>query len=194
MIMMSSGGVSFSLLLVVLLVAFELKAVSQASDKETLPGARNYTRVDVTVACAGATSLDAFPELKRRGFRTDINLRMPEERGANVEAEGDAVRAAGMRYIQLPFYATLTSIMDPADPKAGAFVEAFLEAVVDPANQPVYIHSAAAHRASGMWLIKRLRIDRWSVEKAVAEAEVIGITDVMREFALNYVKLHPRKQ
>lgn len=187
-----SREVSFSLLLLALLFAFDPKALSQAPDKETLIGARNYTRVDATVACGGATSVDAFAELKRRGFKTDINLRMPEERGANVEAEGEAVRAAGMRYIQLPFYATLTSTMDPADPKAGALVEAFLKAVVDPANQPVYIHSAAAHRASGMWLIKRLRIDRWSVERAVAEAEGIGITDAMRQFALNYVRLNPK--
>jgi protein tyrosine phosphatase (PTP) superfamily phosphohydrolase (DUF442 family) len=166
---------------------------AQSGTNEALPGARNFTRVTDLVACGGATAFEAFPELKRRGFKTVINLRLPTERGADVEGEGNAVRAAGLTYIHLPFYATLTDAPDPADRSAGEMVEAFLKAVVNPSNLPVYIHSAAAHRASGFWLIKRLRIDGWSVDRAVAEAETIGITDAMRSFALNYAKFQAGK-
>lgn len=145
-----------------------------------LPGAQNYTRVDRNVACGGAIAFEALPELKRRGFKAVINLRLPTERNANVEAEGDAVRAAGLKYIHLPFNA--------AAPDANAVVDAFLKAVTDPGNQPVYIHSNAAHRVGGLWLIKRVRLDGWSVENALAEAEGIGLSDSSRQFALAYVQ------
>ena len=37
-------------------------------------GVRNYTRVDATVACAGATPPEAMAELRNRGFTTVINF------------------------------------------------------------------------------------------------------------------------
>ncbi len=180
---------SFLLLAWLSLVGTE---ASLAQDKETLPGARSYTRVDASVACGGAISLDALPELKRRGFAAVINLRDPSERGANVEAEGEAARAAGLKYINLPMNHTM--------PHDAEIVEVFLKAVTDPANQPVYIHSALAHRVAGMWLIKRVLVDGWSTEKGLGEADVIAWSDKSqnsanaRQFALDYIKGHAKKQ
>jgi hypothetical protein len=37
-----------------------------------------------------------------------------------------------------------------------------------------------------------MRVDGGSSNKAVAEAGANGITDVMRQFALKYVTLHPK--
>ena len=170
----------WSSLLLALFVLSAPQAGAQAPEKETLPGAQSYTRVDRNIACGGVIAFEAFPELKRRGFKTVINLRLATERDAKVEAEGEAARAAGLRYIHLPFNA--------AAPDARAVVEQFLKAVVDPANQPVYIHSAAAHRVGGLWLIKRVRLDGWSTARALAEAEGIGLSDSSRQFALEYVK------
>jgi len=167
-----------------LLVFSGSRGGAQTSEKETLPGAQNYTRVDRNVACGGAIAFDALPELKRRGFKAVINLRLPTEPNANVEAEGEAVRTAGLKYINLPF--------NVAAPNARAIVDEFMKAVVDPANQPVYIHSNAAHRVGGMWLIKRVRLDGWSVERALAEAENIGLSDSSRQFALDYVKIYSK--
>src|SRR5438034_1589213 len=86
-----------------LLVFCGSRGGAQTSEKETLTGAQNYTRVDRNVACGGAIAFDALPELKRRGFKAVINLRLPTEPNANVEAEGEAVRTAGLKYINLPF-------------------------------------------------------------------------------------------
>ena len=49
-------------------------------------GVRNYTRVDATVACAGATPPEARAERRNRGFTTVINFRTGGERGATVDA------------------------------------------------------------------------------------------------------------
>ena len=43
--------------------------------------------------------------LKKEGFVSVINLRLPTEEGANVEAGRAAAQAAGLKYIHLPFNA-----------------------------------------------------------------------------------------
>ena len=130
-----------------------LQAASQAPAKETLPGIVNFTRIDSNVAVGGAVSVEALPELKRRGFKAVINLRKASEANANVEAEGDAVRAAGMKYINLPFSAT-----DPYD-VAAPQVDLFLKAFADRSNWPVFAHSAQSHRPTGLLVIKRVLED-----------------------------------
>ena len=146
-------------------------------DEQSPEGVRNYTRVDATVACAGATPPEAMADLRARGFETVVNFRTAEERGATVEAGKAAAEAAGMTYIHLPF----------RDPTAEV-TEAFLEAIGDPTNQPVYIHCGSANRVGAMWLIKRVKVDGWSVRDATDEAEMIGLRSAgLKEFALDYV-------
>jgi hypothetical protein len=44
-----------------------------------------------------------------------------------------------------------------------------------------------------VWLIKRVRLDGWSLEKATAEAERIGLrSEAMRTFAREYLKAKGR--
>ena len=39
-----------------------------------------------------------------------------------------------------------------------------------------------------MWLVKRVKIDGWSVEEATAEAEAIGLRSAgLKKFALDYL-------
>ena len=146
------------------------------------PGTTNYTRIDATVACAGATTVDAIPAIKADGFKAIINLRQASEEGANVEAAQQAATAAGLKYIHIPF--------SGGDPKSDA-VDQFLVAVKDPANSPVFIHCASANRAGMMWLIKRVVVDGWPLEKATAEAERAGLSSPrLKAFALEYLKAH----
>ena len=148
--------------------------------KEEVPGIRNYTQVDATVACAGATAPEAVAELKRRGFVSVINFRTEGERGAMLEEEAAAMREAEMKYFHIPFQSSA--------PTTEA-TEEFLEVVADPANQPVLIHCGSANRVGAMWLIKRVKLDGWEVDRATTEAEAIGLrSPVLREFALNYVQ------
>ena len=156
-----------------LLVAF------QTLEKQTLPGATNITRVDATVACGGATSVEAFPELKKRGFASIINLRRESEPGADIPSARATAEKIGLAYIHIP--------VDPSNPSTQS-VDAFLDAVSKPVNQPAYIHCATANRVGAMWLIKRVVIDRWDVQRATAEAEAIGLSKpLLKQFALDYV-------
>jgi len=66
--------------------------------------------------------------------------------------------------------------------------ERFLQAVADPANQPVYIHCGSANRVGAMWFIKRVRLDGWTPDRAMAEAEAIGLRSAgLKRFAQDYV-------
>ena len=150
--------------------------------KQDMPGVRNYSRVDATVACGGATDPSAMAALRKNGFASVINLRLASEEGANVEAGRAAAQAAGLKYIHLPF--------DGASPDP-AVVDSFLAAVADRSNQPVYIHCGSANRVGSFWMIKRALQDEWPVEKAQAEAQAIGLTSQgLTTFATEYIKTH----
>jgi protein tyrosine phosphatase (PTP) superfamily phosphohydrolase (DUF442 family) len=99
--------------------------------KENVPGVRNFAKVESTVACAGAITVDAVPTIKKMGYASIINLRLATEPGADVDAHRAAAKAVGIQYIHIPFSAT-----NP-DPAA---VDAFLKAITTPGVQPAFIH------------------------------------------------------
>ena len=152
-------------------------------EKRSYPGVQNFSRVDATIACGGATTPEAVTALKADGFTSIVNLRAAEEPGANVEAEAGAATKAGVQYFHLPFRAAAP------DPRV---VDRFLAVVSEPKNQPVFIHCATANRVAALWLIKRVRLDGWTIPKALEEATAIGLTsEPLRQFALEYLARPP---
>ena len=166
------------------IIALSIGAVAAQVTKETVPGVVNFARVETTVACAGATTPEAVAEVKRLGYGSIVNLRQASEAGANVEAEAAAAKAAGITYVHLPFNAASP---DPT------LVDRFLDAVTNTANQPAFIHCASANRASALWLIKRVQVDKWDVDRAAEEAAALGLTNpALKTFALDYIAAHKR--
>lgn len=157
-------------------------ALAQTVTKKTIPGISTFAQVDTTIACGGSTTPAAIAEVKKMGFKSVINLRLASEAGADVEEEGVMVRNLGMRYIHLPFNA------QSPDPK---LIDNFMAAVTAPANTPAYVHCAAGGRAAALWMIKRVKADKWPEARALAEANALGLNDRFRPFALNYLREHP---
>lgn len=156
-------------------------ATAQVQKKE-MAGIRNYSRVDATVGCGGATDPAAMAALRKEGYVAVINLRLATEPGADVDAGRAAAQAAGLKYIHLPFNAAMP------DTKV---VDGFLAAVADKSNQPVYIHCGSANRVGGVWMIKRVLQDKWTVDRATAEAEAIGLSSPqLKQFATDYIASH----
>jgi uncharacterized protein (TIGR01244 family) len=153
-----------------------LVAAQAQVTKESVPGIVNLAKVETTVACAGATTPAAMTDVKRMGFASVINLRQASEAGADIEASAAAAKTAGLNYIHIPFNAA------SPDPSA---VDNFLKAVTDKANQPAFIHCASANRAAAMWMIKRIAVDKWDVERASTEAAALGLTNpTLKAFAI----------
>ena len=158
-------------------------ALAQQVTKENVPGIRNLARLETTVACAGAITPESVVEVKKMGFVSIVNLRLASEEGANVEKEEAAAKAAGLRYFHVPYDGS-------ADPKAA---EAFLRAITTRGAEPAFIHCAGGNRAATMWLIKRVAVDHWDVERATKEATLLGQTNpTMRQFAVEYAQAHKR--
>lgn len=159
-------------------------AVAQQVTKETVPGIRNLARLETTVACAGAITAEVVPEVKKMGFVSIINLREATEPGAEIEKEEAAAKAVGLRYFHVPFNGT-TPTTQAADQ--------FLAAITSPGAEPAFIHCSGGNRAATMWLIKRIAVDRWDVQRATEEAIALGQTSpTLRQFAIDYGLAHRR--
>ena len=104
---------------------------AQAVNKAQVDGIRNLSRIESTVACAGAITPAAIKGIKEMGYGAIINLRLATEQGADIEGHTAAAQAAGIRYIHIPFSGT-----NP-DPAA---VDAFLMAITSPGVEPAFIH------------------------------------------------------
>jgi uncharacterized protein (TIGR01244 family) len=165
------------------LVVVVATALAHAQVKKMdMPGVSNFSRVDATIGCGGATQPAAMAALRKAGFNSVINLRTATEKGADIDAGRTAAESAGLKYIHLPF--------DSANPDP-TLVETFLAAVSDTANQPVYIHCGSANRVAAVWMIKRVLRDGWSMGRALEEAEAIGLTSApLKTFAVEYIERH----
>jgi uncharacterized protein (TIGR01244 family) len=160
-----------------------MPASAQQVTKPSVPGIRNLARLETTIACAGAITPESVPAIREMGFVSIINLRLASEPGADVEREAEAARAAGLRYFHVPFNGT-------PDPEAA---RQFLDAITSAGAEPAFVHCAGGNRAATMWLIKRIAVDHWDVERATAEAAALGQTSVpLREFAITYAQAHRR--
>ena len=151
--------------------------MAQEVTKDPVTGARNFARLGTTVACAGATSSDALPEIKKMGFVSVINLRLASEPNADIETAQAKAKEVGLRYFHVPFDGK-------PDPAAA---DAFLAAITSPGAEPAFIHCAGGNRAATMWLIKRLAVDGWDQERAVKEAAALGqSSEPLRKWAIEY--------
>ena len=161
-----------------------LSADAQQVKKQDVAGVTNFARLETTVACGGATKPEAVPELKKMGFASIINLRVPTEAGAMVEEEGAAAKAAGINYYNIPFNG------QQPDP---AVADKFIATITTKGNEPAYIHCAGGNRAGAMWMIKRLVVDKWDTERAATEATALGMTSpVLKKFAIDYAESHKK--
>lgn len=157
---------------------------AHAQTKQDYPGVTNFTRVDATVACGGATDISTLDALKKDGFKTVINLRVATEAGANVEQHQAKASEIGLKYVHIPFSA--------GSPDQKVF-DTFLATIADKSNQPVYIHCASAQRVGSVWLAKRVLQDNYTIEKATSEAKAIGLTNPgLEKFALQYIAEHKK--
>jgi uncharacterized protein (TIGR01244 family) len=169
-------NVRITALVASMICAGAIVAAQAQVTKESVPGIVNFAKVETTVACAGATTPAALAEVKRMGYASVINLRQASEPGAEIEASAAAAKAAGLNYIHIPF--------NTASPDA-AVVDTFIKAVTDKANQPAFIHCASANRAAALWMVKRIAVDKWDVERASTEAAALGLTSpALKAFAI----------
>jgi protein tyrosine phosphatase (PTP) superfamily phosphohydrolase (DUF442 family) len=119
---------TLTMFMVVILIA---GAANGQVVKQDVPGIRNFAKIETTVACAGAITPAAIQEIKKMGYVSIINLRLATEPGADIDANIDAAKTAGIPYYHIPFS---SSAPDPA------VVDTFLKTITEPGVQPAFIH------------------------------------------------------
>lgn len=151
---------------------------AQEVTRPAVAGVKNFAKLESTIACGGATTPEGVAELKKLGYHSIINLRQASENGADVDAEAAAAKEAGVAYVHVP--------MNGQSPDP-AVADRFLEAVTEPANQPVFVHCASGNRAAALWMVKRMVVDGWDAERAGTEAAALGLTSpALQTFAIDY--------
>lgn len=142
----------------------------------------NFFRVNDQVCTGGQPRMEDFEKMKKEGIRAIINLRQASEH--DVAAEAAKAREAGLRYVHIP--------VNAREMKDEYAVE-FLKATDDHANQPAFIHCGSANRVGGLWMIRRVLRDGWTLEKAEEEARKIGLrSEALLAFAKDYIARHAK--
>ena len=177
-------GMKHTLFALMALTATTTGLMAQQVTKQQVAGVTNFARLETTIACGGATTPEALTEIKKMGFAAVFNLRQASEADANIPAEEAAARKAGLNFIHIPYNTQAPT------PEVG---DRFLAEIQKPGNQPAYIHCAGGSRAAGMWMLKRVLVDKWDVEKATKEAVDLGLANErVKVYALDYIKAHSK--
>jgi uncharacterized protein (TIGR01244 family) len=172
------------LLPVIAFLAVSVLCAQSKVTKKNVEGVTNFAEVESTVACAGAATPASMVAIKNMGYKAVFNLRLPNEQGADIDNEAIAAKAAGITFIHIPFNGAMP---DPF------VVDNFLKAIAQPGNQPAFIHCASGNRAATVWFIKRVIIDKWDNDQAMAEASQLGaISQPMKSFAMDYIQSHKK--
>ncbi len=133
---------------------------------------------------SGQPPLEILKDLKDKGFKAIINLRLPGENQMGPEEEA-AAKQLGFRYFNIPVV-----YRDPKFEQA----DEFLKLTDDPANRPALIHCAVNIRAGSFFMIRRILRDGWTYEEALKEAEkAVEIAPHYQKFVREYVAAHPKK-
>lgn len=116
---------------------------------------------------AGQPSAQDWAGMRARGITTVINLRTPEElKGRDEAAE---VKAAGMRYLEIP--------VAGADGINDANAKLLHEALA-PAHAAVLVHCASSNRAGALLALEQADFDGVSKDAALELARKAGVTSL----------------
>jgi uncharacterized protein (TIGR01244 family) len=134
--------------------------VPQSVDPGQIPA---YKVIAPGIVAAGQPAPDVLPKLGAMGFKTVLNLRMPDEGGPANELE--IVESQGLRYVSVPMTAASFSLAD---------VEAVEKVIGDPAAGPILFHCASSNRVGGTWAAIQARRGK-SLDEALASGREAGL-------------------
>lgn len=147
-------------ILAIMTLVFTLPALSFAQKRESsFPNVKikNFGKMDERFYRGARPKDRDYQALAALGVKTIIDLT-----DNSMEYEKPAVEAAGLRYVNIP-------IVDKSYPSMEQ-VNAFLNAIDDPATGKFFLHCAGGrHRTGVMGAVYRFNHDRWNLTQAMAE-------------------------
>ena len=145
----------------------------------------SFLKLTDNVWTGGQPTMEHLAKLKEGGVKVIINLRPhSEHNGAKEEAKA---KELGLSYFNIPVV-----FREPQPEDADDFLKITDEQLK---NGPVFIHCAAAIRVGAFWMIRRVLRDGWEFDKALEEANKIGLRNQapLIEFAKGYIEKNKKK-
>lgn len=141
----------------------------------------NEQKLTDRISIGGALCDGDAQDLENRGFKTVVNLMMPDE---SHDGEEELIKGVGLTYAPISVSpATLDEIT------AARFSQA-----IESSDGPVAVHCKGGGRAGLMTLIHLAISHGWSVNNALEEGEKLGIKvaadSPYRAFFEGYIKKH----
>jgi protein tyrosine/serine phosphatase len=120
-------------------------------EKKGLP---NFFKVSDTLYRGAQPTKEGFPELKKMGIKTIINLR-------EYHTDEDLIKGMGFTYFQIP--------ISTSNPIRSHYQKA-LDIINKPDLQPVFIHCQhGADRTGTTVALYRITVQKWDTEEAIRE-------------------------
>ena len=165
--------------------ACNMVMIEKTAAMSELTGIPHFLKLTDQVWTGGQPWLEHYPKLKDAGIKVIINLRPHAEyQGEREEAK---VKELGMKYFNIPVDFSAPDELD---------VDDFLKLTGEQLkNGPVFIHCAVGTRVGAFWMIRRVVRDSWEYDKALEEANRIGLNNNARmiEFAREYIDKKKKK-
>lgn len=159
--------------------------IEKTAAMSELTGIPRFLKLSDQVWTGGQPWQEHFSKLKDGGIKIIINLRPHAEYdGAREEAK---VKELGMAYFNIPVSASQPDELDADD-----FLKLTDEQLK---NGPVFIHCTIGNRVGAFWMIRRVLRDGWDFDKALEEANKIGMPAQGRmfDFAKDYIDRKKKK-
>lgn len=159
--------------------ACDMGLIEKTPAMSEITGIPQFLKVSDQVWTGGQPWLEHLPKLKDAGVKVVLNLRPhTEHEGQREEAK---VKELGMAYFNIPIDTQTPDELDADD-----FLTITDEQLK---NGPVFIHCAVGLRVGAFWMIRRVLRDGWEFDKALAEANRIGLRNSSRMigFAKDYI-------
>jgi uncharacterized protein (TIGR01244 family) len=159
--------------------------IEKTAAMSEMTGIANFQKISDQVWTGGQPWPEHWPKLKDAGVKVIINLRPPDEHEGKGE-EGK-VKELGMAYFNIP-----VSFNEPDELDADDFLKLTDEQLK---NGPVFIHCAVGARVGAFWMIRRVLRDGWAFDKALEEANRIGLRSQSKlvDFAKDYIEKKKKK-
>lgn len=142
-------------------------------------GVPNFHQVDEHVYRGGQATSEGFQSLAKLGLKTVIDLRGGEER---VGTEEELVKAAGMRYVNVP----MQGLGAPTDDQ----IRKVLAILNDASTWPVFVHCKRGKDRTGVVIASyRIAHNGWPNQQALDEARSYGMSWIergMQQYVLHF--------
>ena len=165
--------------------ACNMVMIEKTAAMSELTGIPHFLKLTDQVWTGGQPWAEHYPKLKAAGIKVIINLRPHAEyQGEREEAK---VKELGMSYFNIPVDFQAPDELD---------VDDFLKLTDEQLkNGPLFIHCAVGTRVGAFWMIRRVVRDSWEYDKALEEANRIGLHNNARmiEFAREYIDKKKKK-